>query len=155
MVTPPGQKILLLKPGYSTRKIAAELKSAGVIRSQDAFVLWHYLHRGKSLKAGEYMFDRPASIAEIHQRLVRGDVYVHTVVIPEGFTIFDVAQAMQDAGLGSREEFLKIAREDTSLISDIAPEAKSLEGYLFPDTYDFTRTQSARDMRHRSLKHWC
>jgi len=154
MVTPPGQKILLLKPGYSTRKIAAELKSAGVIRSQDAFVLWHYLHRGKSLKAGEYMFDRPASIAEIHQRLVRGDVYVHTVVIPEGFTIFDVAQAMQDAGLGSREEFLKIAREDTSLISDIAPEAKSLEGYLFPDTYDFTRTQSARDMLGTMVRHF-
>lgn len=153
-MTPAGQKILLLKPGYSTRKIAAELKAAGVIRSQDAFVLWHYLHRGKSLKAGEYMFERPASIAEIHQRLVRGDVYVHTVVIPEGFTIFDVAQAMQDAGLGSREEFLKIAQEDTSLISDIAPEAKSLEGYLFPDTYDFTRMQNAREMLGTMVKHF-
>jgi UPF0755 protein len=154
VVPPPGQKILLLKPGYSTRRIASELKSAGVIRSQEAFVLWHYLHRGKSLKAGEYLFDRPASIPDIHQRLVRGDVYVHTVVIPEGFTIFDVAQAMQDAGLGSREEFLKIAQEDTSLISDLAPEAKSLEGYLFPDTYDFTRTQSTRDMVGTMVRHF-
>jgi UPF0755 protein len=153
-VTPPGQKVVLLKPGYSTRKIAVELKAAGIIRSQDAFVLWHYLHRGKSLKAGEYLFERPASIAEIHKRLVRGDVFVHTVVIPEGFTIFDVAQAMQDAGLGSREEFLKLAHEDTSLISDIAPEAKSLEGYLFPDTYDFTRMQSARDMLGTMVKHF-
>lgn len=153
-VTPPGQKILLLKPGYSTRRIAAELKSAGIIDSQDAFVLWHYLHRGKSLKAGEYLFERPASIPEIHRRLVRGDVYVHSVVIPEGFSIFDVAQAMQDAGLGSREEFLKVAQEDTSLISDLAPEAKSLEGYLFPDTYDFTRTQSARDMLGTMVRHF-
>ena len=153
VVAPAGQKIILLKPGYSTRRIAAELKAAGVIRSKDAFVLWHYLHRGRSLKAGEYLFERPASIADIHHRLVRGDVYVHTVVIPEGFTIFDVAQAMQDAGLGSRDEFLKIA-QDTSLIADLAPQATSLEGYLFPDTYEFTRMQSPQEMVNAMVRHF-
>jgi UPF0755 protein len=71
---------------------------------------------------------------------------VHTVVIPEGYTMFDIAQALQDAGLGSSQEFLEVAKSDVELISDVAPEAKTLEGYLFPNTYEFTRTQSMKDI---------
>lgn len=151
---PSGQKFVLLKPGFSTHRIAAELKSAGVIRNEKAFLLWHYLHRHRSLKAGEYLFERPASTVDVYRRLVRGDIYVHTVVIPEGFTLFDIAQAMQDAGLGPREEFLKIAQQETSLIQDLAPQATSLEGYLFPDTYEFTRTQSPREMVAAMVRHF-
>ena len=83
---------------------------------------------------------------------MRGDIYVHTVVIPEGFTMFDIAQAVQDAGLGSSQEFLDVARTHVELISDIAPEAKSLEGYLFPNTYEFTRTQSMKDIAAAMVK---
>lgn len=145
-LTPPGQKFVLVQPGFSTRRIAGELKSAGVIRSQHAFILWHYLHHRRSLKAGEYLFDKQASAIEIHKRLAHGDIYVHTVVIPEGYNIFDIADAIQDAGLGSKEDFLKVATTDTALIADLAPNAKSLEGYLFPNTYEFTRTQTMDDM---------
>lgn len=151
-VTPETQKFVLLRPGFSTRRIARELKSAGVIRSTDAFVLWHALHRHPSLKAGEYMFERDASAVAIHARLARGDVYYHTVVIPEGFNMFDIAKAVADAGLGSAEDFLKVATTDTALIADIDPHATSLEGYLFPDTYNFTRTQSMRDMAAEMVK---
>jgi UPF0755 protein len=143
---PAGQKFVLLNPGYTTRHIARELKSAGVIRSSTAFLLWHFVVRPRTLKAGEYLFDRPANAVQIHRRLARGDVYVHTVVIPEGFNIFEVTQAMQAAGLGSQQEFLRAARADTFLIKDLDPQATSLEGYLFPDTYQFTRTQPATDM---------
>lgn len=145
-ITPERQTFVLLHPGYSTRRIAKELRAAGVIHNADAFILWHYLHRQRSLKAGEYLFEKPASGKDIHERLARGDIYVHTVVIPEGYTIFDIAQAMQDAGLASKEEFLKVAMSELSLISDIAPEAKSLEGYLFPNTYEFTRTETLNEM---------
>lgn len=145
-VLPDGQKFVMLRSGYSTRRVARELKSAGVIRSPEAFVLWHAFHRRPSLKAGEYLFDRGANAIAVHRRLGRGDVYVHTVVIPEGFTMFDIAAAIESAGLGSRADFLKAAISDTSLISDIDPEAKSLEGYLFPNTYEFTRVQSMREM---------
>jgi len=145
-ITPEGRKLVLLRPGYSTRRIAAELKSAGVIRSRLAFVLWHRIHRKQSLKAGEYLFERPANALDIHGRLARGDIYVHTVVIPEGYTMFDIAQAVQDAGLGSRQEFLEVAQSDLELISDLAPQAKNLEGYLFPNTYQFTRTQNMKDI---------
>jgi UPF0755 protein len=145
-LTPSGQKFVLLHAGYSTRRIAKELGSAGVIRSSEAFILWHYLHHRRSLKAGEYLFDKDANAIEVHKRLVRGDIYIHTVVIPEGYTIFDVGQAMQDAGLGSSQDFLKVATTDTALISDLDPEAKTLEGYLFPNTYEFTRTQTMEEM---------
>jgi len=146
LVTPSGQTFLLLHPGYSTRRIAAELKSAGVIRNADAFILWHYLHHRRSLKAGEYLFEKSARTIDVHQRLAHGDVYFHTVVIPEGYNMFEIAQAIQAAGLGSSQAFLKAVTADTSMISDIAPDAKSLEGYLFPNTYEFTRMQSMDDM---------
>jgi UPF0755 protein len=151
-ITPEGQKFVLLHPGYSTRRIAAELKSAGVIRNSLAFVLWHRLHRKQSLKAGEYLFDKAATPLEVHDRLVRGDIYVHTAVIPEGYTMFDIAQAVQDAGLGSSQQFLEVARTEVGLISDLSPDAKSLEGYLFPNTYEFTRTQNMKDIAGAMVK---
>ena len=151
-VTPSGQTFVLLHPGYSTRRIATELQSAGVIRSADAFVVWHYLHHKRSLKAGEYLFDTSATAVDVHRRLVHGDVYFHTVVIPEGFNMFDIAQAVQNAGLGSSEEFLKVATSDTALIADLAPDAKTLEGFLFPNTYEFTRMQSMEEIAGAMVK---
>ncbi|MGH9503704.1 MAG: endolytic transglycosylase MltG [Terriglobales bacterium] len=150
-VTPSGQRFVMLRPGYSTRRIALELQSAGIIRSRLAFILWHRFHHKQSLKAGEYLFDQTARMRNVHDRLVRGDIYVHTVVIPEGFTMFDIAQAIQDAGLGSSQEFLAVARSN-ELISDLAPDAKSLEGYLFPNTYEFTRTQSMKEIASVMVK---
>jgi UPF0755 protein len=151
-VTPAGQTFVLLHPGYSSRRIAKELQSAGVIRSADAFVLWHYLRHKHSLKAGEYLFDKSATSIDVHRRLVRGDVYFHTVVIPEGYNMFDIAQAIQNAGLGSSEDFLKVATSDTDLIADLAPGAKTLEGYLFPNTYEFTRMQTMQEMAAAMVK---
>ncbi len=151
-VTPSGQTFVLLHPGYSSRRIARELQAAGVIRSAMAFAIWHRIHHGRSLKAGEYLFDKTATALDVHERLVHGDVYFHTVVIPEGYTMFDIAQALQDAGLGSSEEFLKVATSDTALISDLAPDAKSLEGYLFPNTYEFTRMQSMQEIAAAMVK---
>jgi UPF0755 protein len=151
-VRPAGQKFVMLRPGYSTRRIARELKSAGVIRSFDAFVLWHSLHRRPSLKAGEYLFEHDANAIKVHNRLARGDVYVHAVVIPEGFNMFDIAAAIENAGLGRSTDFLKAATSDTALISDLARRATSLEGYLFPNTYYFTRTQTMHDMAAEMVK---
>jgi UPF0755 protein len=143
---PESQVLVQLKPGSSARRIAADLKQAGVIRSEYAFLLWHYARGHKSLKAGEYAFEHPASALEVYDRIGRGDIYFHTVVIPEGFNIFDIATALQTAGLGAKDDFLQIARKETTLVHDLDPKAPSLEGYLFPDTYHFTRTQSPHDM---------
>jgi UPF0755 protein len=151
-VTPSGSTYVMLHPGYSTHRIAAELKGAGIIHSEKAFVLWHYLHPNHSLKAGEYLFDKSANLIDVQKRLGRGDVYFHTVVVPEGFTMFDIARAIEAAGLGPADDFLKVAQNDTALISDIAPGAHSLEGYLFPETYEFTRMMSMHDMAAAMVK---
>jgi UPF0755 protein len=149
---PAGQKFVMLRPGFSTRRIAAELKANGIIRNEDAFILWHYLHRRRSLKAGEYLFDKSRNIVDVHKRLARGDVYFRTVVVPEGFTMFDIARAIAGAGLGPAEDFLKVAQSDTTLIGDLAPGAQSLEGYLFPDTYQFSRMMTMKEMAAAMVK---
>jgi UPF0755 protein len=142
----------MLRPGFSTRRIASVLKANGIIHSEDAFILWHYLHRRRSLKAGEYLFDKPRNIVEVHSRLARGEVYFRSVVVPEGFTMFDIARAVEGAGLGPAGDFLKVAQSDTALIGDFAPQAHSLEGYLFPDTYQFSRMMTMEEMAAAMVK---
>jgi UPF0755 protein len=143
---PAQEKLVQVRPGSSAHHIAADLQAAGIIRSQRIFLLWHYLHGHKPLKAGEYAFDHPARLGEVYDRIARGDILVRTLVIPEGFNMFDIAAAVESAGLGKREDFLQETRTETALVRDLDPQARSLEGYLFPDTYHFTRTQSAHDM---------
>jgi UPF0755 protein len=149
----PSKESVLLRPGSSARTIANELRNAGVIRSRYAFLALHYF-RVRPLKAGEYLFDHPANAFEVYDRLARGDIATHTVVVPEGYNIWDVATVFEASGLASRADFLDAARKDHTMISDLDPAAQSLEGYLFPDTYHFTRTQSLTDMLTVMTKHF-
>ncbi|MDP9051769.1 MAG: endolytic transglycosylase MltG [Acidobacteriota bacterium] len=134
-----------IAPGSGTHTIAAQLQQAAVIRSRYAFYLLRALKGGK-LIAGEYRFNHLATATEVYSRIVRGDVYFVPLTIPEGFNIFDIAQAVESAHLGSREAFLAAERSQTSLISDLSPNAASLEGYLFPDTYRFGRHSKPTDI---------
>jgi UPF0755 protein len=145
-VTPPQTTFALLRPGWSTRHIAQALQRQGIIRSSTAFLMLQYAEGPKTLKAGEYKFEVPATALEVWRRLVRGDVYARTVVVPEGYNIYDIAAAVEQAGLGPAADFIAVARGDTFLVRDFDPDAKSLEGYLFPDTYQFTRIDSAHDI---------
>ena len=134
---PVSETFVEVRPGMGSRAIGAALAQRGIISSQYAFDFWH-LVRGGTLKAGEYRFAQPASLPSVYGRLVRGDVYTRTVTIPEGFNLFDIAQAVQDAQLGTKDTILAAA-QNVALIADLDPEAKNLEGYLFPDTYRFPR----------------
>ena len=145
-IGPLTEQSVLVRPGSSARRIAVDLQDAGLIRSSSAFLALHYYRGRPPLKAGEYRFDHPADAFEVHDRLARGDIVVRSVVIPEGYNIFEVAATLEAAGLGTQQQFLDVARSDLSLISDLDPTARSLEGYLFPDTYHFTRTQSPHDI---------
>ena len=125
--------------------IALRLQRAGIIRNRYAFDLYKMLHGG-TLRAGEYRFDHAATLPDVYARIALGDVYTHTLVVPEGYNLFDIAQAVQVAGLGDADAFLVAERRDISLIADLSPGAASLEGYLFPDTYQFNRHTSADQM---------
>ncbi|HKD83558.1 MAG TPA: endolytic transglycosylase MltG [Terriglobales bacterium] len=145
-VKPAQTTFVLLRPGWSTRHIARDLQRQGVIRSSAAFLMVQYVKGLRTLKAGEYKFDQPANALQVWHRLVQGDVYARSVVVPEGFNMYDVANAVEQAGLGPAADFLTAARSDVFLVRDIDPGAKSLEGYLFPDTYQFTRIDTAHDI---------
>jgi len=143
---PSQATFVLLRPGWSTRHIARDLQRQGVIRSSTAFLMVHYAKGLRSLKAGEYKFEQPANALDVWRRLVQGDVYARTVVVPEGYNIYDIAAAVEQAGLGPASDFVTAAQADLFLLRDVDSSAKSLEGYLFPDTYQFTRIDSAHDI---------
>jgi UPF0755 protein len=143
---PSTETFVDILPGTGTLGIARQLQKAGIVRSAWAFdglVVWKTVsgHGAGSLKAGEYRFDHTARMDEVYGRLRRGDVYTVTLVIPEGFNIFDIASAVAAVKLDSREDFLNAERKNTELIAEWVPQgsATSVEGYLFPDTYKFSR----------------
>lgn len=142
---PARATIVQIVPGSSTLRISRQLETAGIIRSRYAFDLLRVaIHRG--LRAGTYRFDGPAPMFEIYQRIARGDVYTIALTVPEGANIFDVATRVQEAGLGTRQAFLMAAATDTHLVADLDPGAKSVEGYLFPETYKFSPPVSPEQM---------
>jgi UPF0755 protein len=116
-----------------------------VVRSQLVFDALRWIRRGRLL-AGEYRFDHPVAVTEVYERIARGDVYTKTVRVPEGATIFDIAERLEQAGFGPKESFLKAQARDTRLVADLDPAARSLEGYLFPDTYRFPRKATAEQI---------
>ena len=143
---PAQTTFVLLSPGWGTRHIANELHLGGIIRSPSAFLILQYAEGAKTLKAGEYKFDEPASALDVWHRLARGDVFARNVIVPEGYNIYDIAGAVEQAGLGPSADFIAVAKDDTALVRDLDPQAKTLEGYLFPDTYQFTRIDTPRDI---------
>ena len=145
-VNPGETKFVQLLPGWSSRHIAQTLQQAGIIRSASAFLIVHYVKGQGSLKAGEYKFEVPANTLQVRERVLHGDVFTRTVVVPEGYNLYDIAAAVELAGLGSATEFVAAAQRDVSLIRDIDPQAQSLEGYLFPDTYQFTGIDTAHEI---------
>jgi UPF0755 protein len=138
---PSAETFVHIPPGTGSSAISARLQKAGIVRSRYAFEFVS-LRKGGTLKAGEYRFDHPVPPAEVYDRLVRGDVYTQSLTIPEGYNIFDIAAAVEAAGFAKHDAFLAAERQHTELIADLLPpnaHPASLEGFLFPDTYRFSR----------------
>ena len=148
---PQAETFVEIPAGTGSSAIATRLQRAGTIRSRYAFALYRHLHPG-TLQAGEYRFDHPASLPEVYDRIRRGDVYTLSLTIPEGYNVYDIAEAVEHAGLGTAPAFLAAATRDTALIADLSPAAPSLEGYLFPDTYRFSRHATPQQMLAAMVK---
>ena len=142
---PHSETFVEIAPGTSSTAIGAQLAKSGIIRSQLSFDVLRAYKSG-TLKAGEYRFDHAVPLSTVYARLLKGDVYTIAVSIPEGFNIFDIAQAVESAGLAPQATFLAAERSQTALIAAYSPNAASLEGYLFPDTYHFSRHATPEQM---------
>lgn len=133
-----------IPPGSGVSGIATRLANAGVVSNALVFRLAARLSGDeRKLQAGEYRFAEAATPTQIVSRLARGDVFAHIVTFREGLTMWEMADVFAASGLGTAAEFLAQAR-NPSRIADLDPRASSLEGYLFPDTYQLPRTAGAK-----------
>jgi UPF0755 protein len=142
---PSGGVFVQIPHGVSQRSVSRLLASNGVVRSAVAFELYARRHPRRSLQAGEYLFDRPMSGKDVYWKIANGEVYVQPFTVKEGDTIFDIAQNLAAAKYITADEFLKAA-QDASEIQGFAPGAKTLEGFLYPATYNVPRHASANDL---------
>jgi UPF0755 protein len=140
-----GEVFVDIPKGTGTLGMGAKLEQAGVLRSRWLFLAARTVRPGAKLKAGEYRFDRAVTPWQAMDKIARGDVFLFTLVIPEGHSMFDIADHLAASHIMSRDAFLEAAR-DPGLIRDLAPQAPSLEGYLFPDTYKFQRKTTAQQL---------
>ena len=142
---PSGETFVRIEHGWGTAAIARTLKNAGVIHSEWQLYAARILNPSAKLQAGEYRFAQPSSALTVFDHIRRGDVYYFEFTVPEGSNRWDIARLIEATGIMTAGDFLK-ASAAPSLIRDLAPNALSLEGFLFPSTYRLTHSTTAADL---------
>jgi UPF0755 protein len=145
-VTPAGIQRVDIAAGTALPQIAAQLEQAGVIGDARRFVrLARWREATQKIKAGAYEFSKAATPVEVLDRLVAGDVIKIRITIPEGYTLREIAARVAAAGIGPVEQFLQEAA-DPARIGKLGIPNRSLEGYLFPETYIVTATTTPAEV---------
>ncbi len=143
--------------GASRRYVAFLLKQNGVVRSKLAFEIYARRHPKRTLEAGEYFFDYPMTGRDVFWKIANGQIFEQPFTVREGETMFDIARELQAGKLMPAGDFL-FAASDPSLIRDFAPDALTLEGFLFPATYELPRHPAASEltaqMVHKFKEEW-
>lgn len=139
---PEAEVAFVVEPGETARGILERLAARGLLPDATlARIYLIYALDAPTLQAGEYAIPSPATTPEILALLVRGEVVLHQATVIEGLTLEETAESLVQQEFGTYERFLEAMR-DPSPIADLDPEAETLEGYLFPDTYSFPRGAS-------------
>ncbi len=127
--------LVTVAKGQRAGQVLEVLSREGVARSRISLKLAYSIYgRPRGLRAGTYRFDRPLSPLQVIGMLNRGEVIYVKVTVPEGLRLDDVAHVLSEAGLGQEDAFRRaMGRPDA--IRDLDPQARDLEGYLFPETY--------------------
>lgn len=142
----PAEGVFVDVPrGASSRAVGHLLRNTGVVRSALSFEIYARRKSSRTVQAGEYFFDHAASAREVFWKLAKGDVFEQPFIVHEGDTMFDIAKGLEKAKMLTAEQFLAAA-SDPALIHDIAPSAPTLEGFLFPATYQLSRHPVAAEL---------
>ncbi|MCL6452488.1 MAG: endolytic transglycosylase MltG [Alicyclobacillus sp.] len=150
-----GQTRIVVRSGESVAQLAGDLERSGLIRSAFVFQLYvRWKGVGSRLQAGTYAISPGSRVSEIVSQMTHGDVVPETVTVtvPEGFTVIEIADRLQAAGVCSKSAFLEQVQTghfDEPFVHTLPsnPDIKyRFEGYLFPDTYDFVRQESAHEV---------
>jgi UPF0755 protein len=132
-------QVYVVKEGSSLKEVAADLEKTGLITNKTLFTLWTRVKGyGKDIRAGEYSLNAAMPPVQVLEILRKGLVILHPVTIPEGFTRDQIADALAAKGLAERKRFLELT-QDKALLQQYGISGPSFEGYLFPDTYHFSR----------------
>ncbi len=117
----------------------------GVIASKWSFLWQRLLNPDRTLMAGEYRFKKPLTAAEAFEMVASGKVRLYRLTVPEGLNRFQIAEVVREFSLVSADEFLELT-EDPEPVVDLFPDAKNLEGFLYPETYSLASTSSTGDL---------
>lgn len=132
-------QLFLVRDGSTLREVAGELNRKGIIAGKSLFLLWaRLMGHSTDIKAGEYMLNPGMPPIKILSILSKGAVIMHPVTIPEGYTKEQIGDLLEKRGLVGRKEFLALTGDPKSA-RRYGISGKGLEGYLYPDTYQFVR----------------
>lgn len=144
-----SQQYIEIPRGMAPGAVIKKLTSEGVLRSSWPLMLYlKVTGGGSSLKAGEYRFATPISPLGVYAKLRQGERRLDRLTVIEGWTRWDIAAAITRAPALKEPDSVSALglMNNVSLISDVDPQAKNLEGYLFPDTYEFAPENTASDV---------
>jgi UPF0755 protein len=153
LFVPPSKtalaKLIFVKKGTHLKKVSEILKQEGVIKNRHFFILLTtVLGKKAKIKAGEYEFHTQMLPLEVLDALVKGQVKHHLVTIPEGYTLSQIAQLLEDLNLVEKKGFLQKASSPVFInalgLSQFA--GPTLEGYLFPETYHLFREMDSEEV---------
>jgi len=146
-----GPRVMEIPPHLGLLDIARRLDEAGVIRSPFGFALMALAHgSARSLKAGEYEVPQGSNTFAVLSLLEGGKVLRHTVLLREGFTLAELAQVIEAEGLARAADVLRVG-QDPLFLRTLEIPATSVEGYLFPDSYQFIKGVSPEEMLARMV----
>ncbi|NJM53047.1 MAG: endolytic transglycosylase MltG [Blastocatellia bacterium] len=142
--------------GSSPNEIVDKLANEGIISNASAMKNYlRFFGDASKLKAGEYQFDSPISPMQVLQELEKGEERTTKLTIPEGWTRFDIAKRLVEKfpqNPPMDEKAVLALMDDTSLIKDIDPNAKNLEGFMYPSTYSFPKDVKMQDVIKRMVE---
>lgn len=136
-----GEIIVAVKPGQGFSSVTSRLVKSKLISSPEKFkILGALTGDDKKIKAGEYLLSQAMTPGQIIEVLISGKVHLYKMTVPEGYNIYQVAEVVENAGFGLKNDFVKAVKDQALLTKyGFASGVETFEGYLFPDTYRFPR----------------
>jgi UPF0755 protein len=143
----PEDTVVEIPKGSGLSSISEKLMHSGVIANDKLFILY-VMKEGwqDDLKAGEYKFEKDATMAQVVSKIVQGDVELDRVTIPEGLTVKEIAKLLHQKGVVSESEFIAETQNKELRKKLLGPGVNSFEGYLFPETYSYSRSLNSKEL---------
>ena len=149
-----GREVIYeVKLGQSFNSISRDLQAKGVLKSAEAFSVYgRFTRQIPNVKVGEYKLSTAMTPPQVMAVITSGYSVTRAITIPEGYSIFEIAELLELKGFASRAEIMKLAFNKEFAKKLLGVERPSLEGYLYPDTYGFTKYMGAEKILGEMVK---